>query len=94
MTENKKKIIIGAVGVAVLTTLGYLWVQGAKLINSSLELNKLKTQLAEYELKEKELKAQYKQCAELMPQLHEQAEEMRAKQADISKTIQELVGLN
>lgn len=91
--ENKKKIIIWAVGVAVAMTLGYLWVQGVKLINSQLELNKLKTELATYELKEKELQAQYKQCVELMPQLHEQAEEMRAKQADISKAINELVGL-
>lgn len=93
MTETKKKIIIGAVWAVLLWAVGYWATQWVKLINSQLELNKLKTELATYELKEKELQAQYKQCVELMPQLHEQAEEMRAKQADISKAINELVGL-
>lgn len=93
MTEAKKKIIIGAVGVAVAMTLGYLWVQWAKLINSQLELNKVKTQLAELKLEEAELKAQYQACEQLMPQLHKQAEDNRARQAEYENNLASLVGL-
>lgn len=92
MTTKLRTTIEIAIGVIALGAVSY----GVYVSSSLQEMKKidsLKGQLAESIQREQQYKSDFLECQTVMENAHKGAEEERALQLDISKQLNELLGL-